>query len=207
MSELEQYTVTEEPEQEASRGAKRKKNKKEKEKKPLWKEILSWIFTILGAVAAALVIRSLIVEPVKVDGESMLDTLNNGEIMLVSKFDYSSTWLCLPWQSDNAAQQMPRVTIGNPKFLDVVICRYPARGAANFVKRVVGMPGDTVELRDGYLYVNGEQAEEEKDLINPEYRTKGMSDGLTFDSVRSKTILRYYLRCSNRKVYRNIHLP
>lgn len=184
MSELEQNTVTEAAEQEASLGSKRKKNKKEKEKKPLWKEILSWIFTILGAVAAALVIRSLIVEPVKVDGESMLDTLNNGEIMLVSKFDYSSTWLCLPWQSDNAAQQMPRVTIGDPKFLDVVICRYPARGAANFVKRVVGMPGDTVELRDGYLYVNGKQAEEEKDLINPEYRTKGMSDGLTFEPYR-----------------------
>ena len=97
MSELEQNTVTEEAEKEASLGSKRKKNKKEKEKKPLWKEILSWIFTILGAVAAALVIRSLIVEPVKVDGESMLDTLNDGEIMLVSKFDYSSTWLCLPW--------------------------------------------------------------------------------------------------------------
>ena len=158
MSELEQNTVTEEAEKEASLGSKRKKNKKEKEKKPLWKEILSWIFTILGAVAAALVIRSLIVEPVKVDGESMLDTLNDGEIMLVSKFDYSSAWLCLPWQSDNAAQQMPRVTIGNPQFLDVVICRYPARGAANFVKRVVGMPGDTVELRDGYLYVNGRPA-------------------------------------------------
>ena len=184
MSELEQNTVTEAAEQEASLGSKRKKNKKEKEKKPLWKEILSWIFTILGAVAAALVIRSLIVEPVKVDGESMLDTLNNGEIMLVSKFDYSSTWLCLPWQSDNAAQQMPRVTIGDPKFLDVVICRYPARGAANFVKRVVGMPGDTVELRDGYLYVNGKQAEEEKDLINPEYRVRLMSDGSTFGPYR-----------------------
>ena len=184
MSELEQNTVTEETEKEVSLKSKRKKNKKEKEKKPLWKEILSWIFTILGAVAAALVIRSLIVEPVKVDGESMLDTLNNGEIMLVSKFDYSSTWLCLPWQSDNAAQQMPRITIGNPNFLDVVICRYPARGAANFVKRVVGMPGDTVELREGYLYVNGEQVEAEKDLINPEYRTKGMSDGFTFDPYR-----------------------
>ena len=77
MSELEQYTVTEEPEREASRGAKRKKNKKEKEKKPLWKEILSWIFTILGAVAAALVIRSLIVEPVKVDGEYYMPLVIN----------------------------------------------------------------------------------------------------------------------------------
>ena len=36
-----------------------------------------------------------------------------------------------------------------------MICRYPARGAVNFVKRLVGMPGDTVELREGYLYLNG----------------------------------------------------
>ena len=184
MSELEQQNTAEIQEEETSREGKGKKNKKEKEKRPLWREILSWIFTLLGAVAAALVIRSVIFEPVKVDGESMLDTLNNAEIMLVSKYDYSSTWLSLPFQSDNAAQQAPRITFGNPKFLDVVICRYPARGAWNFVKRVTGMPGDTVELREGYLFVNGEQAEEEKDLINPEYRVRTMSDGYTFGPYR-----------------------
>ena len=184
MSELEQQKKSEMPEEQTSRGKKRKKNKKEKEKRPLWREILSWIFTLLGAVAAALVIRSVIFEPVKVDGESMLDTLNNSEIMLVSKYDYSSIWLSLPLQSDNAAQQAARITFGNPNFLDVVICRYPARGAWNFVKRVTGMPGDTVELREGYLYVNGEQVEEEKDLINPEYRVRTMSDGYTFGPYR-----------------------
>ena len=127
----------------------KKSEKKKKEKKPVGMEILSWVLTILCAVAAALVIRSVIFEPVRVDGESMDDTLANKEIMLVSKYDYSSTWLCLPWQSDNASQQAARITIGSPNFLDVVICRYPARGAVNFVKRIVGMPGDTVELREG----------------------------------------------------------
>ena len=182
MSELEQQAVNKAPEEELS--GKKKKNKKEKVKRPLWREILSWIFTLLAAVAVALVIRSVIFEPVKVDGESMLDTLKDGEIMLVSKYDYSSTWLSMPWQSDNEAQQAPRFTLGNPNFLDVVICRYPARGAWNFVKRVVGMPGDTVELREGYLYVNGEQVEAEKDLISPEYRVKTLSDGYTFDPYR-----------------------
>ena len=182
MSELQEQTSVAEPE--ANGSGTKKKNKKEKEKRPLWREILSWIFTLLGAVAAALVIRSVIFEPVKVDGESMLDTLHDHEIMLVSKYDYSSTWLCLPWQSDNASQQTARITFGNPQFLDVVICRYPARGAWNFVKRVTGMPGDTVELREGYLYVNGEQAEKEKDLINPEYRVRQMSDGYTFEAYR-----------------------
>ena len=162
----------------------KKSEKKKKEKKPLGMEILSWVLTILCAVAAALVIRSVIFEPVRVDGESMDDTLANKEIMLVSKYDYSSTWLCLPWQSDNASQQAARITIGSPNFLDVVICRYPARGAVNFVKRIVGMPGDTVELREGYLYVNGEQAEAEKDLINPAYRVRGLSDGSAFGPYR-----------------------
>ena len=184
MSETEQLKATEFPEADASGSEKKKSKRKEKVKRPLWREILSWILTLLAAVAAALVIRSVIFEPVKVDGESMLDTLQNGEIMLVSKYDYSSTWLCLPWQSDNESQQTPRITLGNPNFLDVVICRYPARGAWNFVKRVVGMPGDTVELRDGYLYVNGEQVEAEKELISPEYRVRGASDGFTFEPYR-----------------------
>ena len=161
-----------------------KKKKKEKEKRSVGMESLSWVLTILAAVAAALVIRSVIFEPVRVDGESMVNTLADGEIMLVSKYDYSSTWLCLPWQSDNASQQAPRITFGSPSLLDVVICRYPARGAVNFVKRVVGMPGDTVELREGYLYVNGELNEKEKELVSDEYRVQGASNGYTFNTYR-----------------------
>ena len=50
-----------------------------------------------------------------------------------------------------------------------MICRYPGRGDTNFVKRVVGLPGDTVELRNGWLYVNGERYEEP--YIQDEYRS------------------------------------
>ena len=179
MSELEQ-NVQSIPEEDAGS----KKKKKEKEKKSVGAEILSWVLTILCALVAALVIRSVVFEPVRVEGESMDDTLADKEVMLVSKYDYSSTWLCLPWQSDNAAQQSPRLTIGSPNLLDIVICRYPARGALNFVKRIVGMPGDTVELREGYLYLNGEQVEEEKDLVNSEYRVRGASNGYAFGPYR-----------------------
>ena len=51
----------------------------------------------------------------------------------------------------------------------MVVCRYPGRGDTNFVKRVVGLPGDTVEVREGYLYVNGEKYGEP--YIKDEYRT------------------------------------
>ena len=150
------------------------KKKKEKEKKPLGQEILSWVLTILGAVAAALVIRTLIFEPVRVDGASMNDTLADGEIMFVSKFDYSSTWLSFPWQSDEDKEAAKRFTIGgNPERFDVVICRYPGRGDTNFVKRVAALPGDTVELENGYLYVNGEKIDEP--YVNDDYRTGSLN--------------------------------
>ena len=144
-----------------------KKEKDGKEKKSVGGEILSWVLTILVAVVAALVIRSLVFEPVRVDGESMDDTLANGEIMFVSKFDYSSTWLCLPWQKEEAKENAPKITLGaGPQRFDVVICRYPGRGDTNFVQRVVGLPGETVELRDGYLYIDGERIFKEGDILD-----------------------------------------
>ena len=154
----------------------KKTGKKKKEKRTVGQEILSWILTILVAVVAALVIRSVIFEPVRVDGASMDDTLSDGEIMFVSKFDYSSTWLCLPWQSQEAKENAPRLTFGgNPQRFDVVICRYPGRGDTNFVKRVIGLPGDTLRLEDGYLYIKEAGQEEEvryeEPYINDEYRS------------------------------------
>ena len=162
----------------------KKKNKKEKVKKSLGREILEWVLTIVIALIAALIIHRGVFELVRVEGESMLDTLNDKEIMLVSKYDFSSVWLNLPLnlQSDNAEEQAPRFTIGTPKMLDVVICRYPGRGDTNFVKRIVGLPGDTVELENGYLKVNGQPVEEERTIegIAEEYRTNG--NGRTFGS-------------------------
>ena len=150
--------------------------KKKKEKRTVGQEIISWILTILVAVVAALAIRSVVFEPVRVDGASMNDTLTDGEIMFVTKFDYSSTWLSLPWQSNEAKENAPRFTFGgNPRRFDVVICRYPGRGDTNFVKRVVGLPGDTIRLENGYLYVKEAGQEEEvryeEPYINDEYRS------------------------------------
>lgn len=178
-------------------GKKKKNGKKEKKKKSVGREILSWILTIVVAVVAALLIRSFIFELVRVEGGSMMDTLEDKEIMFVSKFDYSSTWLSLPFQSNNAVERAPRVTIGTPKMLDVVICRYPARGGVNFVKRIVGMPGDTVEIRDGYLYINGEQVAEESNIagIEENYRHPllGYSNGKEILSPQREENGPYYV--------------
>ena len=147
-------------------------NRKTAKKKTLAREILEWVLTIVIAVAVALPIRAFAFELVRVDGTSMNGTLSDGEIMFVNKLDYASAWLTLPWQDERSKESAARVTTGgDPERFDVVICRYPGRGDTNFVKRVVGLPGDTVELRDGYLYVNGERYEEP--YIRDEYRTSG----------------------------------
>ena len=109
--------------------------KKEKPKKTVKQEIIEWVVTLAVALVIAVVVRTFIFEPVRVDGNSMYPTLKHGEIMIVSKMDYTFG--------------------GDPERFDVVICHYPSRGKTNFVKRVVGLPGDLVEIKDGYLIVNG----------------------------------------------------
>ena len=135
-----------------------KLDKHGKPKKPVKQEVMEWIFSLAIAVVAALLIRTFIFEFVRVDGTSMLTTLNDREIMFTTKYDY---WL------------------GNLERFDVVILHYPSRGNTTFVKRIVGMPGDTVELQSGYLYVNGQRYEEP--YIQDSYRT-GYSN--SFSAVR-----------------------
>lgn len=138
--------------------------KKEKEKKTFWQELLEWVVTIVAALAIALVVRTFLFELVRVDGRSMNDTLQDGEIMFVTKTEYTTMWL------DIGDKEIFRIPIGgDPERFDVVICHYPGRGGTNFVKRVVGLPGDTVEIRDGYLYVNGVKYEEDYLTHRPNY--------------------------------------
>ncbi len=114
-------------------------NRKAKQKR-VRKEILSWVLTLAAAVTIALLVRTFLFEPIRVDGESMTDTLQNGELMFVTK---------------------PEYILGMPSRQDVIICRYPDR-TEYFVKRLVALPGDTVEIKYdkktgvNTVYVNGQ---------------------------------------------------
>lgn len=152
-----------------------KKAKKQKAKKSVGQEILEWILTIVVAVVAALAIRTFIFEPVRVDGHSMDDTLADGEIMFVSKYDYGSAWLLNPIGNENSTREAAKTCKkwaigGNPERFDVVICHYPNRGNTNFVKRVIGLPGETVTVRNGYVYIGDSEEPLEDTFINDEYR-------------------------------------
>ncbi len=94
---------------------------------------------IVIAFIIALLIRSLVIETFVVQGPSMEPTLVDGERLLVSKIAYR---------------------LGEPKRGDVIVLRYPLNPSKDYIKRVVAVEGDTVELRLGRLYINGQLKEE-----------------------------------------------
>jgi len=125
-----------------------KKEKKEEPKKSLKREIFEWIMVFVVAAAMAFVVRTFIFEPVRVDGSSMLNTLTDSEFMIATKFDY---------------------LLGDPERFDIVICNYPNTSDGMYrVKRVIGMPGETMELRAGELYIDGQRIEQNFDMTENE---------------------------------------
>ena len=120
-----------------------------KKKKKTWQqELTEWIVTLVVALVIAFVVRSFLFEPVYVDGNSMFPTLRHGEIMYVSKTSYGTGFFGIPFTDIGL-----RFAVGgDPERFDVVVCHYEDKDY-NVVKRVVGLPGDTVQLIDGYLYV------------------------------------------------------
>ena len=114
-------------------------------KQRVWKEIREWVTSLVTAVLAVLVLVNFIGLPVAVEGLSMYPTLDDGERLLASSYDV------------NIVNKVERG--------DVVICHYPNRTnkhpivffltvKTNFVKRVVGLPGDTVKRVNGVTYIN-----------------------------------------------------
>lgn len=136
--------------------------KTKKPPKSLGREIAEWVLTILTAIVLAFVIRTFIGEMVRVDGNSMYATLHDGEVMVVDKTRYATA--VLPFNLGNYALG------GEPQRFDVIVCHYPGRGNTNFVKRIVGLPGDVLSLVNGYLYVNGVKYEENYLVNRPDYR-------------------------------------
>ncbi len=99
------------------------------------------------AVVLALGVRTFVLEPFKIPSGSMIPTLLVGDYILVNKFAYG---VRMPF---TGTQLVP---IGKPTRGDVVVFRFPDDPRLDFIKRVVGIPGDVVELRGSRLYLNGE---------------------------------------------------
>ena len=135
--------------------------RKKKQKKSWKQELAEWVKALISMGLLVLAVTTFAVTPMPVQQSSMNDTLQDGDVTLVLKTDYTSVWFCWPWAGDAEKEACPKWTLfGEPSRYDVVITHYPGRGDTNFVKRVIGLPGDTLWMVDGQLYINGAAVEE-----------------------------------------------
>jgi signal peptidase I len=95
-----------------------------------------------------LLLRSFVFEPFRIPSDSMMPTLLDGDFIIVNKYAYG---LRLP------VINRKFVNIGEPQRGDVVVFRYPRDPSTNFIKRLVGLPGDHVEVHDNLIFVNGKE--------------------------------------------------
>lgn len=107
---------------------------------------------LLVALLLAFFIRSFIVQAFKIPSGSMLPTLQIGDHILVNKFLYG---LRLPYPLESTLIEWKQ-----PRRGDVIVFVYPKDPSKDFIKRVIGEPGDTVEIRHKQVFINGEKIED-----------------------------------------------
>lgn len=131
-----------------------------KAKKGVFRE---YVEAIVVAVVLALFIRAFVVQAFKIPSGSMIPTLLVGDHLLVNKFIYG---IKVPFTGTTL------IPISDPKRGDVVVFRFPKDRSVDYIKRVVGEPGDTIEIKKKQVYVNGQPVKDEhayysSDAIQP----------------------------------------
>lgn len=164
-------------------------------KQKVKEETVSWIKSIIIALIIAWLINSFIIINAKVPSGSMENTIITGDRLIANRLSY---------------------TFGEPERLDIIVFESPDNEEILFVKRVIGLPGDTIEIIKGELFINGELTEEPYvkeepygsfgPYIVPEEHYFMMGDNrnnsddarfwdntyLSEDAIKGKAIFRYY---------------
>ena len=130
---------------------------KKKSEKSQMREFFSLILYVAGVVLLSIVLNKFVIQKVEVDGPSMNMTLKTGQQLMVQKVSYHFT---------------------NPKRGDIVVFKPPGyEDDTLYIKRVIGVPGDRVQIIDGYIYLNGEKYDD------PQWTEEILDPGIAEEEV------------------------
>lgn len=155
--------------------------------------LLDTLKTVFWAILIALMVRTFAFEPFNIPSGSMIPTLLVGDYLFVSKFSYGYSKHSLPF----SVPVIPgRVFESEPERGDVIVFKLPSDTSQDYIKRVIGLPGDTVQVTEGRLYINNKVVERERieDYI------------LTDGSGRSAAVPQYIETLPNGRVHRILEL-
>ena len=122
---------------------------KPRQQSSIWAENIK---TIVYAAIIAIAVRTIAYEPFNIPSGSMIPTLLVGDYLFVAKYSYGYSRYSLPFSLPLFSG---RIFGSVPKRGDVVVFKYPRDTSIDYIKRIVGLPGDTVQVRNGILYING----------------------------------------------------
>ncbi|ART61783.1 signal peptidase I [Kushneria marisflavi] len=150
-------------------------------KEPWYVDYSRAFFPVLLVV---LVLRSFVIEPFQIPSRSMEPTLDVGDFIAVSKFSYG---LRLPVINTKI------LDVGEPERGDIMVFRFPGDPSVNYIKRVIGVPGDRIRYQDKQLYINGQPVRKE------------LLDDNSVDDTQA--LYREYLKGAEHHIFNNLDAP
>jgi signal peptidase I len=163
-------------------------NAETKPQNALWENIK----VIIQALLLAMVIRTVLFQPFTIPSGSMMPTLLVGDYIFVNKFAYGFSKYSMPFSPDLFEGRV--LQFSEPERGDVIVFRLPQQPEIDYIKRLIGLPGDRIQVRDGVLFVNGTAVPKQGDgNFTSDYRSdpgtnvpvfrETLDNGVTFDTL------------------------
>ncbi|MGO4286303.1 signal peptidase I, partial [Bosea sp. TAB14] len=121
--------------------------------------ILETIKVVVQALLIALVIRTLLFQPFNIPSGSLIPTLLIGDYLFVSKYTYGYSRYSIPF---GPPVMSGRVWAAEPKRGDIAVFKLPSDNSTDYIKRVIGLPGDRIQMIEGILNINGQPVKRER---------------------------------------------
>ena len=152
-------------------------------------KILDNLKTLLIALFIAIIIRSLLFQPFYIPSSSMEPTLLVGDRIFVSKYTYGYSKHSFPFSPPILNK---RIFNSEPKYGDLIVFKTPSDNRTDFIKRLVGLPGDEIQIKNGDLLINKQKIKKEKMTDDFEIKCGGeYSDVLSFKEVLPNDLNHY----------------